>query len=77
MNTSVVSNEQFKLLIPGYPEGSNITLINTSYVPRVRMKMMKENLIIQTIISLSYLEIIIQEKNIHIQYSNHCIRFIN
>ena len=38
MNTSVVSNEQFKLLIPGYPEGSNITLINTSYVPRVRME---------------------------------------
>ena len=31
---TVISNEQYKLLIPGYPEGSDITLLNASYVPR-------------------------------------------
>ena len=30
----IVNNEQFELLIPGYPKGSDITVINTSYIPR-------------------------------------------
>ena len=30
----ILNNEQYKLLIPGYPEGSDITIINTAYIPR-------------------------------------------
>lgn len=32
----VKSNEQFKLLIPGYPEGSDLTIINTAYIGRTK-----------------------------------------
>ena len=28
------TDEPFKLLIPGYPEGSNLTILNTAYVGR-------------------------------------------
>lgn len=30
------SDEPYKLLIPGYPEGSNLTILNTSYVGRTK-----------------------------------------
>lgn len=32
----VKSEEQLKLLIPGYPEGSDITIINTAYIGRAK-----------------------------------------
>ena len=32
----VVSEEQYELLIPGYPKGSDITIINTAYIPRTK-----------------------------------------
>ena len=34
----ILNNEQYKLLIPGYPEGSDITVLNTSYVPRKKVE---------------------------------------
>ena len=32
----IINNEQFELLAPGYPKGSDLTIINTSYVPRFK-----------------------------------------
>lgn len=32
----ILNYEQYELLIPGYPKNSDITVINTSYVPRYR-----------------------------------------
>lgn len=32
----IKSNEQFKLLIPGYPEGSDLTIVNTAYIGRTK-----------------------------------------
>lgn len=32
----ILNYEQYELLIPGYPKDSDITVINTSYVPRYR-----------------------------------------
>ena len=34
----ILNNEQYKLLIPGYPEGSDITIINTAYIPRKKVE---------------------------------------
>lgn len=30
----IINHEQFELIIPNYPKGSDITVINTSYIPR-------------------------------------------
>ena len=32
----IVSNEEYELLIPGYPKGSNITVLNTCYIGKRR-----------------------------------------
>ena len=32
----VISNEEYELIIPGYPKGSNITLLNATYVREIR-----------------------------------------
>ena len=32
------TDEPFKLLIPGYPEGSNLTILNTAYVGRKKLE---------------------------------------
>ena len=34
----IINNEQYKLLIPGYPEGSDITILNTAYFPRKKIE---------------------------------------
>lgn len=34
----ILNNEQYKLLIPGYPEGSDITILNTAYIPRKKVE---------------------------------------
>ena len=34
----IINNEQYKLLIPGYPEGSDITILNTAYIPRKKIE---------------------------------------
>lgn len=33
----IIDNKQYELLIPGYPKGSNITVINTAYTPRTKL----------------------------------------
>ena len=34
--SSIINNKEIELLIPGYPKGSDITIMNTSYIGKTK-----------------------------------------
>ena len=65
------TDEPFKLLIPGYPEGSNLTILNTAYVGRKKMVKSLRTLY------LFYIRTVIQEQRKLILSTSLCLPSTN
>lgn len=63
----ILNNKQYELIIPGYPKGSDITVINTSYIPRKKIENEEGNTTYQKdYIAILFRDNKTEEKHIHI-----------